>query len=59
MILGGGSANIADRIRDGFVTDFIQIGSFPVFNIADCFVTIGVVVLLLELIPHRKRQRSS
>lgn len=48
FILGGGLANIFDRMLDGYVTDYIQIGSFPVFNVADSFVTIGVGLLLLE-----------
>jgi signal peptidase II len=46
MILGGAIANIIDRLDDGFVTDFISIGSFPTFNIADSCITMGVAVLL-------------
>jgi len=46
LILGGGLANIVDRIGDGLVTDFFQIGSFPVFNVADSCITIGVGILL-------------
>ncbi|MCA9370390.1 MAG: signal peptidase II [Candidatus Peregrinibacteria bacterium] len=53
MILGGGLANIIDRIQDGYVTDFIQIGSFPIFNVADSFVTVGVLVLLVDQIVYR------
>ncbi|PIR54569.1 signal peptidase II [Candidatus Peregrinibacteria bacterium CG10_big_fil_rev_8_21_14_0_10_42_8] len=48
LIIGGGLANVIDRLRDGYVTDFFQIGSFPIFNVADSFVTIGVGMLLLE-----------
>ncbi len=47
LILGGGFANIIDRLRDGVVTDYFQIGSFPIFNVADACVTIGVLLLLL------------
>jgi len=50
LIVGGGIANVIDRIRDGYVTDMIQIGSFPIFNIADVCINIGVGLLLLELI---------
>ena len=53
-IIGGGVANIIDRLRDGYVTDFFQIGSFPIFNVADAFVTIGVGLLLLEAIPSKR-----
>ena len=55
-VIGGGLANIVDRLRDGYVTDFVQIGSFPIFNVADSFVTIGVGLLLLEaFLSKRKR----
>ena len=48
LILGGGIANIIDRIPDGLVTDFIQIGTFPTFNVADSCITIGAALLLWE-----------
>lgn len=45
--LGGATGNLIDRLMMGKVTDFISIGSFPVFNIADASISVGVVVLLL------------
>lgn len=45
--LGGAAGNLLDRLLVGKVTDFISIGAFPVFNIADASISIGVVVLLL------------
>lgn len=48
LILGGALANVVDRLRDGFVTDFFQVGAFPIFNVADSCITVGVCVLLLE-----------
>ena len=45
--LGGAAGNLIDRVQWGRVTDFISVGSFPVFNIADSAISIGVVVLLL------------
>lgn len=50
LILGGGAANIADRLFDGFVTDFFQVGAFPIFNVADSCITVGVGFLLAETI---------
>jgi signal peptidase II len=47
--LGGAGGNLIDRIFQGHVTDFISVGSFPVFNIADSSITIGVGVLLLGI----------
>lgn len=46
LILGGAFGNIIDRLGDGYVTDFIQIGWWPTFNIADSCITIGVLLLL-------------
>ncbi len=43
LILGGAVGNIIDRIRLGYVIDFISVGNFPVFNLADSFATIGAV----------------
>jgi signal peptidase II len=45
--LAGASGNLIDRLMVGKVTDFISVGAFPVFNIADSSITVGVVVLLL------------
>ena len=48
MQLAGASGNLLDRIMfSGKVTDFISIGNFAVFNVADASITIGVVVLLI------------
>ena len=47
MQLGGALGNLIDRLTIGHVTDFISVGRFPVFNIADSSITVGVVVLLL------------
>ena len=58
FILGGGLSNVVDRARDGFVTDFIQIGSFPVFNIADTFVSVGVVILMLEMFISKRNAQD-
>jgi len=55
MQLGGAVGNLIDRLIQGFVTDFISIGNFAVFNVADSSITIGVGVLLLGMwIEERK-----
>jgi len=48
LILGGGLANTVDRLLDVQVTDFIQVGSFPIFNVADSCITLGVALLCLH-----------
>lgn len=48
LIIGGALGNVLDRLNDGFVTDFFQIGTFPIFNVADSCITIGVCLLLVQ-----------
>jgi signal peptidase II len=47
LIIGGALGNLLDRARDGLVTDMFQVGSFPIFNVADSCITIGAILLLL------------
>jgi signal peptidase II len=49
LLLGGGVANVIDRLaaQPHQVTDFVAVGSFPVFNLADVAITAGFVVLLV------------
>ena len=60
MILGGALGNIVDRVRLGYVLDFLDLhfGTFRpfyVFNVADAAISIGVVILLVRaFLPHPK-----
>ncbi len=47
LILGGALGNIVDRILDGRVTDYFQVYSFPIFNVADSAITIGAAILII------------
>ncbi len=48
--LGGALGNLIDRIRfNGTVTDFVSVGNFAVFNVADASISIGVVLLVLGM----------
>jgi signal peptidase II len=49
MQMGGAAGNLIDRVRIGWVTDFISVGNFPVFNVADSSITVGVGILLLGI----------
>ncbi len=55
-IYGGGLGNMIDRVRFGFVVDMIELDfiSFPVFNVADCFITCGCIALLVHLVFFNK-----
>lgn len=52
MILGGGIGNMIDRFRLGYVVDFFKFEfvDFAIFNVADCFVTVGAVLLGVYII---------
>ena len=51
-IYGGGLGNMIDRVRLGYVVDMIKTDfiDFPVFNVADCFITCGTILLLIHLV---------
>lgn len=46
LILGGAIGNLIDRLRFGYVEDFIDLRVWPVFNVADSAITIGVTLLI-------------
>lgn len=50
LIIGGALANVFDRFADGMVTDYFSVGNFPIFNVPDSCITIGVALLLAESI---------
>ncbi len=58
LILGGAAGNLIDRVRIGHVTDFILFPSWPAFNLADCAITVGVVLLAISLIWGEQKESS-
>lgn len=58
LILGGAAGNLIDRIRIGHVTDFILLPSWPAFNLADCAITVGVILLIISLIRDGGREEK-
>jgi signal peptidase II len=63
MQLGGAVGNLIDRIREGYVIDFVSVGTFAVFNVADASISVGVAVLLIGVLwkdwRHRGDKRST
>jgi signal peptidase II len=53
LILGGSLGNLLDRIRTGAVVDFVDLRVWPVFNLADAAITVGVALLMLNIIRRR------
>ena len=47
LILGGGLGNLIDRLVNGSVIDFISIWKYPSFNLADTYITIGVLLIVV------------
>ncbi len=54
FILGGAVGNLIDRLTRGAVIDFLDFRIWPVFNLADSFITVGVIILIFSIIKTRK-----
>jgi len=63
LILGGALGNVIDRLRFGYVVDFIQVhwggAYFPSFNVADSAITVGAGLLILDELLRVRRARAS
>ena len=66
LVMGGAVGNVIDRLVHGYVVDFLDFhwaflspmfhgGHFPAFNIADCAISIGAVLLILDEILRVRR----
>ena len=54
--LGGALGNLIDRLTRGTVTDFLSVGTFPVFNVADSGISVGVALLLVDMLIEQRRR---
>lgn len=60
MQLAGAAGNLTDRLlHDGRVTDFISVGTFPVFNVADASISVGTVILLLGVYLQERAAKKA
>lgn len=57
LVAGGAIGNLIDRLRAGEVTDYIEIGSWPPFNVADMAITAGVLVFALIFLREEGRKK--
>ena len=62
LIIGGALGNVADRLRFGAVTDFLDfyLGAYhwPAFNVADSAITVGAILLIIESLCHRDQSHE-
>ena len=58
LLVGGALGNLADRVRDGAVTDFIDLPLWPTFNLADVAIVAGVVLLLFSAERGREHEAA-
>ena len=64
LLIGGSVSNLVDRVRLGYVTDFLDFRWWPAFNLADTSIVVGVAVLLGSLLlsdrsPRRRADSST
>jgi signal peptidase II len=64
LVIGGSLSNLVDRVRLGYVTDFLDFSFWPAFNLADTFIVAGVLVLLATVVaadrePRRRPLRAA
>jgi signal peptidase II len=58
MMLGGAVGNLIDRLIQGTVTDFVSVGTFAVFNVADACISVGTLILILALWNSERKQKK-
>ena len=57
--LGGAISNLSDRLVFGSVTDFISVGWWPVFNIADSSIVVGITILITLIFYREKLSKTN
>jgi len=58
VVIGGAIGNLIDRIVHGFVVDFIILRPFPLFNVADIGITVGLVLLFATILMDQKKSKT-
>ncbi len=58
MMMGGAVGNLIDRLTIGTVTDFVSVGSFAVFNVADASISVGTAVLIVTVWLSERKEKK-
>lgn len=56
--LGGALGNLLDRLQQGYVTDFIDVGPWPIFNVADSAISVGMVLMVWYFFTNRDEEKK-
>jgi len=56
--LGGACGNLVDRFTQRYVTDFVSLGNFAVFNVADASISVGVTILIVGMLIREWKQNQ-
>ena len=57
--LGGALGNLLDRLQQGYVTDFIDVGPWPIFNVADSAISVGMVLMVWYFFTNRDEETTN
>ena len=57
--LGGALGNLLDRLQLGYVTDFIDVGPWPIFNVADSAISVGMVLMVWYFVTTKDEHRAT
>ncbi len=58
LMLGGTTGNLIDRLRLGSVTDFLDVGVWPAFNVADSAIVVGVIIVAYSLVRLTRAEKQ-
>lgn len=58
-ILGGTLGNLADRLRFGYVTDFLDFSIWPVFNVADASISVGIIIIAYSILRSSRGEKKA
>jgi len=59
LLMGGAVGNLIDRIRLGEVVDFIDVGAWPIFNLADSAVVVGIILIIYHFVFVARREGAA
>lgn len=59
LVIAGALGNLIDRVRLGYVVDFLRLPHWPIFNIADCLLVVGVILICIVLLFGKDEKKTA